>query len=108
MGHNTKQSLCSLCGKRRSSRAQHAQDVQVCSRKTCAKTQRLLERALRDSSSLVIKVYHYYHVSYMNKDASNCVHYNSCGLHAKEAPDIEELIELPENIARPRPNAHRY
>ena len=102
MGHNTKQSLCSLCGKRRSSRAQYVQDVQVCSRKTCAKTQRLLERALKNSTSPVITVHHYYHGSYEN----NAIRY-SYDLHAKAAPNIEALTELPDNIVRPRPEANR-
>lgn len=107
MGHLTKQSLCSLCCKRRSSRTQHVQDVQVCSRKTCVKTRHLLERALMESSSPVIKFYHYHHVSYVNKDIPDRVHY-SCELHAKEAPNIGALAELPENIVRPQPEAYRY
>ena len=103
---NTRQSLCLLCGKRRSSRTQHIQDVQVCSRKTCAKTQRLIERVLRDSSSPVIRVHHYYHAIYANNDISNCLHY-SCDLHA-EVPNIEALAELPENYVRPRSKVRRY
>ncbi|KAF2818234.1 hypothetical protein CC86DRAFT_389098 [Ophiobolus disseminans] len=63
-----KQRSCLLCGRPRSSRAQHMlQDSTlhhlICSRRSCAETKSLLRMA--SSTSVVVEIHHYYHDSHV-------------------------------------------
>jgi hypothetical protein len=121
-------SCCSLCGKCRSGRARRAQHdegwiVQICSRRTCAKTKHLLRTASRissNTSSLFVEVHHYHHASRPNEDRSDRTRNYSSKLHAeslqkhravlpirsalqvKEPPSVEAFTKLTENFKRQR------
>lgn len=101
MNYVVEGSFCSLCGKCRSSRARRAQHdggwiVQICSRRTYAKTKYLLRTALRvssNTSSLFVEVHHYHHARRPNEDRSDRTRNYSSELHAESLQ--KDRAELP-------------
>ncbi|KAF2820757.1 hypothetical protein CC86DRAFT_387208 [Ophiobolus disseminans] len=89
-----KQRNCLLCGRPRSSRAQHMlQDSTsqhlVCSRRSCTKTKSLLRMA--SSASVVVEIHHYYHDNHLASETQATTYVSE--LHAE--PTQQSWAELP-------------